>query len=873
MGCEQMTSEPETRTTRHADGVYLKPSDAEESAREVLDRADATAAERSEALATLGRSAYYDNRLSDAIAHLERALSLATSPSARADISLTLAPALSKAGRPVDALELLELDVTGLSDEQRGKLHNQRGIIDVETGRLPEALTEFGRAREIHRAVGDAASEGRSLVNMAAAASELGRLSDAESWYVEAWRLNQATGQDFSRAIIEGNLGYVASRRGDFGAALDWYRRGRTSFSALGDVDLLVAVLETDHATTLLDLGLDAAALEAAEYARTSAMAGDNRLLHVQSLLLVGEAQLRLGRFELAEKTLTESRDAAEELGLGPVRLRSGYLLQRLRSLDGHAEPDVDRTLDLAAGLRAAGWHREALRTLVDAAHAALGAERPDAVERLLSDRVDGPGEGVDPFDAAHADALVATAAGDDPALTAALRAGQRELERERQLVNSAELERRLGHRLRDLRELVVRRAVAAGDAAAVLDALDRIGTTYAGNSRASPELRALQSQLRDVRVGLQEALLAGRPADELRARSSELEREILAMNAATSVSGPEALATLVGRTAPLCVSYIGLGDRVHAVTTGATPRLIDLGPVAPIHRAMRAHRTGLRRLAAGEESATQLTAAAAAQLAALLVEPLELPPDVPVAVVTDGVLAGVCWAGIDGLADREFFVARSIRTALATSQPLRLGSVGLVGSAELGFADDEIDSIEHTWGRLPSSTARRATLDEFDALVDRVDLLHVAAHGTFRADNPFASALHLADGDRRFFDLERHDRLPDVMVLAACDSGASTEIGAELFGTPDTLLSLGVRVVCASRLIVDDGAAFRLVADLHRALAAGVPPTAALSGARRDATERGTPQDRAAAAAFLLHADLCGLQPIRVTDGLTATA
>lgn len=114
--------------------------------------------------------------------------------------------------------------------------------IHVETGELPKALEAFIRAREIHQAAGDSASEGRVLVNMAAAASELGRLADAEAWYGQSWRLSKDTGQDLSSAIIEGNLGYVASRRGDFSAALEWYQRGRSSFSQLGDVDLLVAV-------------------------------------------------------------------------------------------------------------------------------------------------------------------------------------------------------------------------------------------------------------------------------------------------------------------------------------------------------------------------------------------------------------------------------------------------------------------------------------------------------------------------------------------------------------------------------------------------------------------------------------------------------
>lgn len=858
-----MNREPEARPRQQADDVYQRPATAEDAARDVLGRVDATPDQRSEALATLGRSAYYDNRLTDAIAHLERALSLASTPTAVADISLTLAPALSKVGRADDALERLQLDVAALSDEQRGKLQNQRGIIHVETGELPEALEAFRGAREIHRAAGDTASEGRVLVNMAAAASELGRLQEAEAWYADAWRLTKDTGQDLSSAIIEGNLGYVASRRGDFSAALEWYQRGRSSFSQLGDVDLLVAVLETDHATTLLDLGLNAAAHEAATYARSSSIDGSNRMLEIQALLLEGEAQLRLGQFARAERSLTAALDAANELDVRPLQLRSDYLIQRLRSADGRFEVDPEHALDVAAGLRTAGWHREALRTLGVAAQAALDADDPGTAGRLLDARWAAPLEGVDALDVAHADALHAYVIGDDAAFSAALLAGERELERERQLVNSAELETRLGHRMRDLRELAMRRPVESNDPLGVLRALDR--TAHAGTARRTPELGELRSQLRDVRVGIQEAQLAGVGTDELSERAVALERRILRAIGASAGSGSERLDELIARTAQPCVAFLTSRDRLHAVTTGADPQLVDLAPIDVVRRAIRTQRVGLRRMALGDEAAVELAAEASARLSTLLVDPLELTGDQPIAIVTDAALAGLSWSGIDGLRDRAFVLAPSIRSALTAVEQIDVSSVALITAGDLEFADAEIDSIAAAWHGIACTVCRRATLDDMHGSLRTATVVHVAAHGTFRADNPFVSAFHLVDGDLRLLDLERQERLPRVVVLASCDSGAATEVGSELVGAAEALLSIGVRTVFAASVILDDEAAALLAADLHRELAGGASPARALHRARSLAFERGTARDRSAGEAFVVYGDASAVQPLSV--------
>ena len=78
--------------------------------------------------------------------------------------------------------------------------------------------------------------------------------------------------------------------------------------------------------------------------------------------------------------------------------------------------------------------------------------------------------------------------------------------------------------------------------------------------------------------------------------------------------------------------------------------------------------------------------------------------------------------------------------------------------------------------------------------------LVHVAAHGTFRADNPQFSSLEMADGPITVYDLERIARPPEWIVLSACDAGrAEVHPGDELMGTSAALLSLGTRAIVSS--------------------------------------------------------------------------
>lgn len=123
--------------------------------------------------------------------------------------------------------------------------------------------------------------------------------------------------------------------------------------------------------------------------------------------------------------------------------------------------------------------------------------------------------------------------------------------------------------------------------------------------------------------------------------------------------------------------------------------------------------------------------------------------------------------------------------------------------------------------------------------LAERVaaaELVHIAAHGRFRAGNPLFSALHLGDGwltaaalvDGRF-DLQGR-----VVVLSACVSGRVSASTPRPIGLAWACLNAGAVGVVAALWPIDDQVTVTLMRHFYQAIAAGQHPRQALSRARR---------------------------------------
>jgi CHAT domain-containing protein len=173
-------------------------------------------------------------------------------------------------------------------------------------------------------------------------------------------------------------------------------------------------------------------------------------------------------------------------------------------------------------------------------------------------------------------------------------------------------------------------------------------------------------------------------------------------------------------------------------------------------------------------------------------------------------------------------------------------------GLPPLKTAEAEAEAVAAAWRarecattELIGASATRAAFTGLDLAECRC--LHLATHGesvyaTALQGDPFASRLCFADGDLEALTLAGLPLRADVVVMSACHSGqralalpGGSELpGDDLFGLQATLFQAGVRSVIGALWTVDDASAPRILPELHRRLADGVPPEQALRAAIR---------------------------------------
>jgi CHAT domain-containing protein len=190
-------------------------------------------------------------------------------------------------------------------------------------------------------------------------------------------------------------------------------------------------------------------------------------------------------------------------------------------------------------------------------------------------------------------------------------------------------------------------------------------------------------------------------------------------------------------------------------------------------------------------------------------------------------------WLALEPVRAVPTVVAPSARSWLAARAHQRRPGLLLAAGPDLPGAATEITALA---AEVPGA----AVLDPAHATVAGVlsgmatnGVAHLAAHGTFRSDNPQFSSLHLADGELTVYDLETLPRTPEIVVLSACDAAATgVHAGDELLGLSAAVLALGTRSLVAPVLPVPDDATAPLMVALQRTLASGAEAPEALRDA-----------------------------------------
>jgi CHAT domain-containing protein len=115
--------------------------------------------------------------------------------------------------------------------------------------------------------------------------------------------------------------------------------------------------------------------------------------------------------------------------------------------------------------------------------------------------------------------------------------------------------------------------------------------------------------------------------------------------------------------------------------------------------------------------------------------------------------------------------------------------------------------------------------------------ILHIAAHGEHRLDQPDLSYIQLADGQLYADDLVQQDLSYELVTLSACETGRATvAAGDELIGIGRRVLYAGAGALVVSLWPVFDESAVVLMEHMYRSLRNGASKSAALGDAQRAA-------------------------------------
>jgi CHAT domain-containing protein len=111
----------------------------------------------------------------------------------------------------------------------------------------------------------------------------------------------------------------------------------------------------------------------------------------------------------------------------------------------------------------------------------------------------------------------------------------------------------------------------------------------------------------------------------------------------------------------------------------------------------------------------------------------------------------------------------------------------------------------------LGSGATEEALNRALDAAMGRVDILHLATHGTFDADDALDSGLELAAGGGETSrltarDIVRRELHVELVVLSACESGRTAVLaGDEPVGLTRAFLSAGAAAVLSTLWLTND--------------------------------------------------------------------
>jgi tetratricopeptide (TPR) repeat protein len=815
--------------------------------------------------------------LDSAIVHLSRAVQLGGACGARevaGEARTTLAFALSERGRPRRALEEIDRALQELDGVAHARALIQGGTILLELGRYEDAMGSYRVALPVLRAAGDRLSTYRLVANRGLAQAYRHEFAGAESDLREAERLADELHLPLSVGFAQANLAFVLGLRGEVTAALEYSMRAEERIRAHR---AQVGELLKDRSELLLSVRLVSEARETAEQSiaeyereRRGIKLPQVRLVLAQAALLDGDLGSALEHARRAAREFTRQERPEWAAVARLAVLRADHL-------DGRPSPAGVRIAEEAVTtLVQAKWPSATVEARLVAASLLQRRGQADRAALHLQEAARARGTGPAMLRARgwYAEALHRAQSGRRRGAYSAAATGLRILDEHRAALGATDMRARAAGHRSELAELGLRLALGEGQARQAFEWAERGRATdllfprpphppeEPEIAQALAELRGIVLQVNHVRStgagGAEAAGLVHRQAAlERQVRDHFRRRRAAGGQFTARLSTPELLDGL-GEAA--LVELVVLDGTVLALTLVAgRTRLHRLGSIREIDEAINRMGFALRRLlrqgadSASRSAARQLLHHAGNRADRLLMAPLPELADRPLVIVPTGSLQCIPWAVLPTCAARPVTVAPSAALwHVSSRQPTyESGHVLVAAGPGLPGASDEARAIAAVHGvrpLLPPHTTVERVLAELEGAA----LVHLAAHGRLVAHNPLFSDLLLSDGPLVAYDVERVQRPPHTVVLAACDSARTVVCaGDELLGLSATFLAAGTSQLVATVLPVLDAESTPVMVALHQLLAAGLPPAEALMAAQRRMSDEDDAV-RAAAACFV---------------------
>jgi tetratricopeptide (TPR) repeat protein len=774
-------------------------------------------------------------------------------PSRVSDILATLGATLALVGRTREALETLDEALAHTHGVDAARIRVRHAGVSYVLGRFDDCLRHVNAALPVLRAAGDDVYVARSYNWRAMAHQSLGDWPRADRDLATAEEQFARLGQDLESAMCRHNRGVSAYQSGDVPAALRHFDAAEAMYGELGEKD---PELELDRCRTLLSAGMAEVARDHAERA-ADLLVGQSARAHLRA-----EAFLTAASAALVAGDNASARTAAvNALALFRQQRRSRWVLRSRR---------IALLAQWLDGERSVAMYRAAV-SVADELESLKDAESPEA--RLMAGRIASAlrrrKEAVAHFERAGAarsrgaaitratgwlaKALQADLLGDTRGMFAACRRGLDLLDQHRLTLGATEMRARATVHGVELAGLATRYAAAAADPQKLLVWSERWRATAIDAAPVRPPDDAVLARelatLRDLTTRISHARAEGTGTTTLEHEQRRIETAVRQRLLRTSGSNE-------GRTSELRVARLRaeLGDTtlVELVEVDEVLRVVivdrrrtvmhTVGPTQKALSELEFALFGLRRIAAATSPALvrasdrSLHAAAGALQQSLLGAAATGLGDGPVLVVPSGRLHAVPWSLLPALCGREVSVAPSATSWLRarSMRPPRQDQVTLVVGPGLVTGGAEVEKVAHLYPRATLLPETAATADDVLDALNGASLAHIAAHGTFRADNALFSSLRMADGPLTVHDLERLRRPPHRLVLSSCDSGLGEVAGAdELLGLSSALIGMGCAGLLASVVQVNDPATVPLMVAVHEQLREGATLAQALYRAR----------------------------------------